>query len=125
MARNFWKIPDVKNKKTPYSILLEQATALTTDTDGLLVGEVHRRTAGQMFYNDLKIVVPQLGPFIFDVLSVVHDINLFPVRMFPSWGNEGGYTLNTESDLERELESLLGSPEIEKVIEGLLAQVRG
>lgn len=125
MAQSFWVIPDVKGMRTPYSILLEQAKALTEASDGLLVGEVERTTATDYFRNTLNVVVPELNNYSFEVLYVTHGIQLFPARMFPSFGHQGGYELADASALEKDLEKLLASPQITNAIASLLAQVRG
>ena len=131
MAKSLWVIPDIKGKRTPYSILSEQADALRGSTDGLLVGFVDRASHEGKFLSTLKISVPQLGNYTFSVITVEHDINLFPVRVFSQFdGNPFTYAdpnnlMNDEAALEAYLEKVLTSTEMQKAIGSLLAQVRG
>ena len=46
MAKGFWKIPE-GNTRTPVAISKEQASALSEDTQGILVGEVSTQGSRQ------------------------------------------------------------------------------
>lgn len=63
MAESFWAIPDVTETLTPLSILREQASALTRQTKGMLVGNVDVENSGG---GDLTITLDLSVPALND-----------------------------------------------------------
>jgi hypothetical protein len=123
MAKSFWNIPTEKDVKTPYDILLEQANALTESSKGRLRGVVDRSTAGNRIANILKVVVPKLNGYTFEVVQLWHEAQPYPLTVFVPWGNHSMYEIRNEADLCNELEKLITAEEVQKVIRGLWAQV--
>jgi len=77
---NLWgEIPLEVKIETPVSILKAQATALGKLTKGYLQGRVIPKTVSSNFIYDFRIVAPALSNYTFHLLTVSHDIGLYPV----------------------------------------------
>jgi hypothetical protein len=78
MVESFWAIPDVANLRTPLSILREQASALTDQTKGTLVGMVEAKGEGGKIEISLDISVPSLNDYRYRILTYRQPIELYP-----------------------------------------------
>src|SRR2546426_1154419 len=119
MPDNLWgTLPDVSNLRTPYTVLREQAAALTEMTKGSLVGEVTMNQESQNISLTLRIRAPALSNYIYVVLHARHTLSLYPVQF---WGPGGGFVFvcSSEDDFKTKLGAFLKSDEVRKVVGGL------
>lgn len=125
MQKNLWgNLPNVENMRTPNAILLEQASMLGELTNGLLNGQVKRLQDGPGFKLSFKIVAPALNNYSYLVLTVTHPIQLYPLKLFNETKFMSSKDCESEFDFENALREILTSPEVHRVIAGLLAQIR-
>jgi hypothetical protein len=122
--KNLWgDLPKPDHLITPSSILKEQASILTEETKGLLVGETKRRTSEDgTFFIELNIRAPALNGYLYGVLEASHGIELYPVNVRSL--ASGSATCETQEAFEGLLGKILSSNQVKKVIASLLAQVR-
>ncbi len=122
--KNLWgDIPDSTGVKTPGTILKEQAFLLDKMTEGLLLGKVSRQQDGDSSILSLFVVAPLLNNYRYLIARVTHGIELYPVYIDSALGGPT-ITCPTEETFETELGKLLSSPDIHRVIVGLLAEVK-
>jgi hypothetical protein len=126
MTDDLWgELPDVENIRTPHAILLEQASLLNAKTKGLLVARVTRTQSGAQFGNVLQIVAPSLNNYSYGVCSVGHSISLYPLQFVGMGTNPNQVvTCNDEEAFVRRLGQELRAQQTQRVIAGLLAQIR-
>lgn len=134
MGKNLWGEIEEIDVKTPYSILMEQASFIRDKTRGLLFGHVEKDVNDQTiilefvksirvnFTLRLYIVVPCLNNYQYLVARVVQNMaEAYPVYI----EQENGYIeCLDESSFEENLGNILSSSKVKKVISGLLNQVR-
>lgn len=130
----------------PSQILKDQGEILTEATNGILIGEMKsgvmaidaetgdsfERTVdsthrgidvdSQFFASSLRIKVPSLNSYIFDVLSISYPIDLYPVRV-RDYVNGTHAECQTVAEYEQELERTLSSEKVRLVVSTLLSQV--
>lgn len=116
----WWNIPK-KVAVTPLSILRKHATDLTEATKGVLQGDVHmqQQSHGQGAYLNLRIVVPSLNNFIYNVTVYNQPILLYPGSFF---FNNAWRKVENADEFEIELREILSSEEIGKVVSSLAGQ---
>ncbi|MGB3298040.1 MAG: hypothetical protein WBA76_07205, partial [Phormidesmis sp.] len=129
----------------PIQILKDQGAILTEATNGILIGETksvvvavdaetgdwfertvkstHREFCvdSQSFGSSLRIRVPSLNSYIFDVLSISYPINLYPV-IVRDFVNGTTTDCQTVAEYEQELKRTLSSEKVRLVISTLLSQ---
>lgn len=121
---SLWVIPDVSNVRTPMTMLKEQATALSEETDGLLRGNVS--TLGSTdsdLYIILSIIVPALNNYKFDLLTYTQPITMFPGTL-DSNAESKRYRINNEQDFDDSLKVILSSTAVSSIVAALIAQAR-
>jgi hypothetical protein len=124
--QNLWgDLPVIKDQKTPFQVLREQAGILTKLCRGLLEGRAMQseQTDPRYFVYRLSIVAPSLNGYTLSVLWVRHGITLYPIAM----GDEiAGKQYNAQSEAEfiALLGQILSSPSTKKVLESLLLQAQ-
>jgi hypothetical protein len=120
---SFWAVPDVATLRTPLSMLREQATALTEQTSGLLVGQVetNQNPDGNLLIQ-LEIVVPALNDFRVRILNYEQPIGLYPGRL-TGMGIPVYETVNSEEDFVKFVRRALSSQVIKNVLTSLMSQV--
>jgi len=118
-------LPNVDDIRTPYAILLEQATLLTKKTRGMLTGSVSRTQDGVSFVNRLGITAPALNNYAYSVCAIQHEIALYPVIFSGTAINPNSWErINDEPGLVERLRKELTASYTQRVIAGLLAQIR-
>lgn len=121
---NLWgELPETETTRTPLQILNEQASALTQMTNGVLVGfvyEAHQRW--KPFAYELGIRAPALNEYSITVLSIYHDLVMYPIQVLDSLRNHRFPDCNDETSFLDALKETLQSPESRKVIAALLHQ---
>lgn len=110
---------------TPIAVLKELAQELNKRTKGLLIAKVaqHIDSNSHNFYLEFYITAPSLNNYSYDVLSVTHNLGLYPLSIYNN-SNELIVKANNQEEFEKGLKLTFSSPEIKKVINGLLAQVK-
>lgn len=126
-SKSLWgEIPAPENLPTlPKVILKEQGFFLTKATSGILIGEViQKEQSGQAFSATLRIKVPALNDYMFNILNIEYPIHLYPVKI---WDMTTGKKTdcNTHEDYTKKIEEILNSKKVKEVIATLLAQVLG
>ncbi len=120
-TKNLWgKLPDADAIRPPVAMLREQATLLTQMTSGLLRGEVGTATVNDSLVHTLYIIATALNNYRYVAVEVYNDnMTLYPVRV-----SSGGRMTRCadESAFEAELQLVLSSEHVRKVIQALLAQ---
>ena len=130
MARNLW--PDIESETvlTPVAILREQADLLGQKTKNVVTARVAggRIMPGPSlihippgFAYTLSLVAPALDNYAYDILRVRHGMQIYPVEVSDLVRNTH-LQAATEEEFLVALGELLGSPEVKKVIQVLLAQ---
>ena len=80
--KNLWgKLPDSSDVKPPITILREQATALKSATNGVLLGDVRALTAGGNFRAVLYVVAPALNNYRLEILEIEHPVSFYPISI--------------------------------------------
>ena len=121
-VKNLWgDLSELERVVTPKEILLEQASLLTEATKGVLVGQVSNNSIYGKFAYDLEVSVPALNNYTYTILTIQHQIELYPVRIITN-----GFVLSTECGSEKEfisaLTDILSSKEVKFVLSRLLSQ---
>ncbi len=129
-------LPDIPSK-----ILKEQGEILTEATSGILIGEIKgnviaiaaaddgiwlQKTAtdtsgSELFVVSLRIKVPALNGYIFEVLSIEHSIELYPVTI-RDYLNVTSTTCRNVDEYEQALTKVLSSKKVKSAVATLLAQ---
>ncbi len=128
----------IKTAKAPVAVLREQAKALGEMTNYSIHGEVipHPIEEGTFFYT-FNIACPSLGNYRYSLLSIQHDINLYPVQITTSEDiyqeiqnnkeiDSTSYKeifASSEDELLIILETIFKSEKTKHVIASLLSQV--
>ncbi len=121
MAENLWgDLPGAEDVKTPLAFLREQAEQLSSLSTGVLEGTVKSSTdfLGR-FLHELSIVVPALGGYRYSVVTVRHDLELYPLTVIRE-GDE--IRAEDADDYVDILRTVLSSDAVRRVIAALLAQ---
>jgi hypothetical protein len=116
--KTFWAILDVTNVRAPLSILREQASALTEQTKGTLVGMVEAKSEGGKIEISLHISVPSLNDYRYRVLTYRQPIELYPGMMF----DETAYQVEDEMAFAETIKAILSSNRARNVLVSLLSQ---
>ena len=117
MSKNFWgNLEDLDVIRTPRSILKEQAARLGKATKHILIGEVDETSGASQFRYALEIRVPDLNDYVYTVLTVNHDVELYPVTVSADKPN-----VYEKCDDEKEflgvIEAILSSKDVRRVVE--------
>ncbi len=124
--KNLWgEINNLPKVKSPVVILNEQAQQLEELTGGLLIGRVKPLESNNVnpFAYMFSLNAPSLNNYSYAILRTYHDIGLYPLYVTDPDGKNGRDCNNME-EFESELEKTLSSPEIRRVISGLLSQIQ-
>jgi len=123
MVESFWAVPDVATMRTPLTILREQATALTEQTNGLLVGQVEtkQQTDGNLSVQ-LEATVPALNDYRVRILNYEQPIGLYPGRLSGT-GMTVYETIDNEDDFVIVVKKVLSSQAIKNILTSLMSQV--
>lgn len=117
---NLWgDLPDVIPLAAPASILQQQAQLLTDMTRGNLIASVIQENSFEIGYV-LIVQAPVLGKYKARLLSIDHGPTLYPVSIYTASSGTSIRCQDEEAFLA-ELGRVLSSPEIRKLIQGLLS----
>ena len=90
-------------------------------TKGLLDGRVVQTSNAEKLIYEFRIVSPSLGNYSVSILTVVHDMALYPVRVLNGFTNSRTEA-NDPDSLKEALKTLLQSEQVRRIIRGLMAQ---
>jgi hypothetical protein len=124
-TENLWGKIDLTVKlDTPAVLLKQQANALEKATRGLLSGRVqpYNTNDPNQIGHELRIVAPALANYSVAIVSVAHDITLYPASVLSDVdGEEMGEARNPE-ELKDLLRLVLQSEKVKKIVHALIAQ---
>jgi hypothetical protein len=121
-TENLWgDLPTSPEIKPPVTILREQATILSEATNKILIGDVNVTKDGPLFRSQLYIQAPALDNYVYVVLTVQHDIMLYPLKVVDV-AKGVLYHCEDESQYRVALRDILSSPHIHRVVASLMAQ---
>ena len=153
-VKSLWgDLPVEESIRTPHVILKEQASILTEATNGLLVGKVVRenfkatllilpkhaisfetfkdlqkKQEKQKQYTGtsrLEILVPSINNYSISILDVDYPPKMYPLRIMSSITDEYQYKeCQTESEFNEKLAKILSSPDVKRIIAGLLTGLK-
>ena len=127
-ANDMWGDFQVEAIRTPVQILREQASALGPKTRNLVVAEVDTSIRRSYSYQDkafvhrLTLVVTSLDDYRYLLLSLSHDIELYPVHV-EFLADDFKVDVTSEEKLNEVLQKVLSAPKTKNIISSLLGQV--
>jgi hypothetical protein len=121
VADSFWVIPDAALIRTPLSILREQASALTEQTRGVLVGEAVAKQDGDDLVVWLDVVVPGLNEYRYRVLRYRQPLEMYPGDFWALGSHKG--SIADEPKFIEAVKEALSSDKAKNVLTSLLTQV--
>lgn len=134
MAENLWgELPSFGLTRTPYNLLLEQATLLKDMSKDWLIGKVERNTRNtytpdkepekdkSIFNLELFIVAPSLNNYTYSVLHAHHGLDTYPIYISSCDGQH--CESKNEDEFLGALKHILSSDKVKKVIAALLTQI--
>ena len=123
-TKSLWgDLTDIEIVRTPKEVLNEQANALTEATKGVLVGSVTVREVPPKFIYDLDVSVPALNNYTYTILTITHEITLYPVRVTVAVTTRARFeTCENEEEFVHFLENLLSSKDVRFILSRLLSQ---
>jgi hypothetical protein len=113
---DFWGEVEPLQVRTPVAILREQAALLGTKTNNVVEAQVQSWVGGSDFYHSFNLVVPTLDNYTYQLFTLHHSANLYPVM-------SGYEQFQTEDELSDWLRQRLSSTETKRIVGNLLAQV--
>jgi hypothetical protein len=124
MVESFWAVPDSATLRTPLSILREQASALTEQTKGAIVGSVETRTDNGTLDVHLTLIVPALNDYRHRILTYKQPIDLYPGHLVASGQEMARFIeISDENQFVSEVKGILSSDRTKNILTSLLAQV--
>ena len=106
----------------PATILREQAALLREKTNQLVEGDVRSYSVDDSpklpFRHDFNVVVPSLGNWRYRLFTVVHGVELYPLRVQASFDT---FECQTEEQFTEVLRQVLADPTTLKVVSSLVA----
>lgn len=103
--------------RTPVSILRQQAALLGDKTKHLVQARVVTKTDRSAFYHSFRLLVPALDEYTYELFSVHHGVDLYPVTAYGE-----ARPLKTEDEFVEWLRALLSSESTKRIISNLMGQ---
>lgn len=124
MANFFDGVIEEASVKPPIAVLKELAQELANKTQGLLIGKVEQNFySNPVFDLEFYIAAPSLNNYEYKVFEIKHDFNFYPLEVIPP-SKEPNKKAKNQDELEEILKSIISSPQVKRVINGLLAQIK-
>lgn len=146
-VKNLWGDLPVEEFRTPHVVLREQASILTESTNGLLIGKVAKEKFNKIFFTPdqdveikftledsqdkyvftsrLEIIVPSINNYSISIVQIDYPIKMYPLRIMSTVTDDYQYQkCQTESEFNENLEEILSSSEVRRIIAGLLTEIR-
>lgn len=126
MERNLWPpFDDIPEIRTPKTILLEQAIFLEKSTQNLLKVEVTSKanqvSGKEVIIHRFKIIAPFIGNYSFTLLTIEHDIFVYPAKVMFGLISQS-YSVNNEGGLYQVLADIFKHDKTTEIIYKLLSQ---
>lgn len=122
-SQDMWGDFQVQSLRVPVQLLREQAAALGPRTKNLVVAEVSTSTRRDQFRHGLELVVPALDDYRYHLLSLIHDIHMYPLVLEYDGDSElSAVEVSSEDDLNRALQKALSSEKTKRIINNLIGQ---
>lgn len=122
MSGSMWQLPSVETIRTPTSIMKEQASLLTSQSQNNLRGDVETSGSGSQIVSQMRIVVPAINFYTYDLLQYVQrPESVFPGYIHSNIHTESWQVLSNEDFVEH-MRRILASPEVAQLLTSLLAQ---
>jgi hypothetical protein len=119
-AGDFWGEVQATTVRTPLAILREQAAMLGPKTNYLLEARVDTNVdEDRRFIHRFNLVVPALDNYTYQLFSIVHGVDLYPVK---DWAQI--HVLDDEAEFTEWLRQRPSSPETRKILSNLIAQAQ-
>jgi hypothetical protein len=119
-ARDFWgDLQQATDLRTPLAILREQASMLGPKTSNLVEARVVTQVLGDRFVHHFELVVPPLDNYRYELFTIQHGIDLYPVKELRE-----DPEMRDEAELTEWLRQRLSSPETRRIVSNLVAQAR-
>ena len=127
MASNPWEKlkQHASELVAPIAVLREQAQLLSQATDGLIQGAVDSETSGKYVTVALTAYVPAMNNYSIVLLTVRHDVLLYPATVISPWADTPNRRCNSKQELEEAVVAALSDDAIQKIVASLLAQATG
>ncbi|WP_408095623.1 hypothetical protein ACJVC5_11325 [Peredibacter sp. HCB2-198] len=104
----------------PIEILSEQANFLETKSNGLFKGQILTKSIGSYIYHYFYLIVPALGNYRYQILSLRHEMSLYPLIIdSPSYTNCADI-----HEFKVRVSEIINSPDVKRVVQALYAQAR-
>jgi hypothetical protein len=118
---DFWPSDlGVVTEITPVTILKEQAARLGERTKNLVEAKVFTTAKSQGFHHALYLLVPTLGSYRYELLSVYHSPSNFPIKVFDSTV-DGQIEVLTLDEFKAILREILSSDRVRRIINNLIS----
>ncbi len=129
MANFFDDVIEETSVKPPIAVLKELAQELAQKTQGLLVGKVEQSNLSNEFSLEFYITAPSLNNYSYEVFSVNHDLDFYPLELTITATRlpDRSYAVEkveNQEKFEEKLKIIFSSLGVKKVINGLLAQIK-
>ena len=132
MVESLWSIPTANDVRAPLTIMKEQATALTEQTKGSLVGWVETTAYGDGdLAISLSIQAPSLNNYKYRLMTYIQPITMYPGRLASGVPKASGANVyvppqsikvEDEGEFLAALKRLLSSDEVKHLLSSLLLQ---
>src|SRR5205807_3389682 len=121
-TENLWgDLPKSGDLRTPVSILREQATILGDQTNNVLVGDVITTKRGGNIVSEFEIVAPALDNYRVTVLTISHDMTLYPLLVIRHLGGSN-VQCPDETSFIAVLKETLPGKRVHQIVNSLLSQ---
>ena len=118
-VQDLWGNLQLEAVRTPLVILREQAAALGPKTKNLVEAQVTTSTLTGKFRHRLELVVPTFDDYQYDLLTLTHDIELYPVRLDYPADIALTRVVSSEDELNGALQKALSSTHTQQIISRL------
>ena len=118
-VKDFWGEFQLETVRTPLQILREQAAALGPKTKNLVEAEVSSSSQGDKFQHRLDLVVPTFDGYRYHLLTLIHDIKLFPVTVYYPINEALSLQVRSEDELNSALQKALSAEQTKQIISRL------
>lgn len=119
-VQDFWGDFQLEAVRTPLQILREQAAALGPKTKNLVEAEVTSSTIGEKFQHRLNLVVPTFDGYRYQLLTLTHDLKLFPVFLYYPSEQALSQAVASEDELNFALQKALSAEQTKQIISRLV-----
>jgi hypothetical protein len=122
---DFWPSDlGVVNDITPVMVLKEQAARLGERTKNLVEAKVFTTPKNQGFHHALYLLVPTMGSYRYELLSVYDLPSIYPIKIFDMTSDQQSEAMTLE-EFKKVLREILSSDRVRRVINNLLTYATG